>query len=174
MSTVLFAALGTSHIAVTPVASEIELIREYCQNHDIDSSGVQFVAERSGAALPALESVALDLLFIDGSHGFPAPIVDWYFGAAMLRKSGLLVVDDVGLPAVRLLIDFLDADQRWVRHERHKTWGSWARLSSGSLDEDWWEQAFYSLPVAATDVPRAVGAFVMRRVRSVRRKARAT
>lgn len=53
--------------------------------------------------LPTLNSYA-DLCLIDGGHGFPTPYVDFYFMNRLLRKGGLLIVDDIQLPAPRELV----------------------------------------------------------------------
>src|SRR3546814_19856741 len=68
------------------------------------------------ATLPPLESAGTerDRVLIDGSHAFPLPMVDCFYGASLLVAGGTLVVDDVNLPAVRVLKRFLDQDPRWV------------------------------------------------------------
>jgi predicted O-methyltransferase YrrM len=154
LSTVLFAALRTQHTCITPSPAEEDRIRAYCSSRAIDLSRVNFVIQPSSVALPRLDRAPLDLVLIDGAHGFPVPIVDWFYAGALLRQSGVLVLDDVGLPAVALVRDFLDADQRWVRQQWAPTWGAWARIASGELSEDWWEQPFYALPLRVVDVPR--------------------
>jgi predicted O-methyltransferase YrrM len=95
--------------------------------------------------LPTIErsGEVRDLVLIDGSHGFPLPMVDWFYGAATLREGGILVVDDVNLAAVRALRGFLDQDPRWEPLAGTDKWRAWRRLHSGTLLEDWTEQVFY-------------------------------
>jgi hypothetical protein len=49
----------------------------------------------------------LDLVFIDGSHGYPLPVIDWFYGAGLFRRGGVVVLDDVQLPQVESLIENL-------------------------------------------------------------------
>jgi hypothetical protein len=156
LSTVLFAALGTEHICITPSADEVARITAYCNEHAIDGSLIRFILEPSDRALPSLEDDALDLVFVDGAHGFPMPAVDWLYAGRRLRRGGVLVMDDTHLPAVRIVADYLDADQRWSLQARGPTWGAWMRLHVAELSEDWWEQPFYRLPLTVSEVPKRV------------------
>ena len=93
--------------------------------------------------LPRLTGPSLDLVLVDGGHGFPAPIVDWYYAASRLRQGGVVILDDLQLPQVRLgLHEFLAADPRWERVEATQKWAAYRRLTDGLLREEWREQAF--------------------------------
>src|ERR671921_263937 len=102
------AGLGVVHTCVTPSQSEADRIIAYCAGHGISTESLTFEIGCSDEVLPRLRSEpALDLVFIDGNHGFPTPMVDWYFAASRLKPGGLLVLDDVALPAVSHLRRFL-------------------------------------------------------------------
>ena len=82
-------------------------------------------------------------MFIDGCHGFPVTIIDWFYGAGRLRRNGVVVFDDVQLPQVSLLIEtFLAPDDRWQELETTPKWAAYRRLSEGLLSEDWSKQIF--------------------------------
>jgi len=148
VSTVLFAAWGCDHLAVVPFAEEVAVIEDYCDDHQIDRSSLAFDLRPSEIALPTLERPSLDLVFIDGGHGFPLPIIDWFYGAALLRKGGVVVFDDVQLHQVRLLIDtFIEPDPRWERLAGTDKWCAFRRLTEGSLSEGEWVQPFFPSPV---------------------------
>lgn len=74
-STVVFAAAGASHTAISPDPQEHDLVREYCKRIGIDDSPLTFVAGFSEDVLPSLLSRerTLDVAFIDGAHSFPLP-----------------------------------------------------------------------------------------------------
>jgi hypothetical protein len=74
---------------------------------------VTFHIGLSQEVLPGLDPRPLDLVLIDGAHGFPYPILDWWFLAPRLRVGGLLIVDDAYLPPVGVLVDFLRAQAAW-------------------------------------------------------------
>lgn len=146
ISTVLFAAWGTRHRCVTPRQEEAEAITAYCRSHGIPIDGVTFDISPSAEALVPSPKEPLDLVFIDGNHGFPHPILDWYFAAGGLRRGGRVVLDDVQLPAVKVLQHFVDQDPRWSAVERTAKWAAYERTDEWSLLEDWYMQPFYHLP----------------------------
>ena len=112
-STVVFAAAGTDHEAVTPDPAEEERIRAECERRGISSERVSFRIGLSHEVLPMLPQRQLDLVLIDGAHGFPYPILDWWYLAPRLRVGGLMLVDDCYMQPVAALVDFLRADESW-------------------------------------------------------------
>lgn len=146
LSTLLFAALGATHTYVTPLPAEAHRIEDYCRSRGIDTGSLTLVVGRSEDVLPTLDPTPLDLVLIDGCHGFPAPILDWFYAAARLRRQGILVVDDVHLPAVASLVGVLDRDPRWTVLRRSRKWVAYRRVDDGPLGQDWFEQPFLRLP----------------------------
>jgi hypothetical protein len=148
LSTVLFTALGAHHTAVTPAQHEAERIVSYCRDHGIDAGNLRFEIGFSEEVLPSLDrEEQFDLVMVDGNHGFPTPILDWYFAGSRLRPSGRLIMDDVSLPAVAHLCAFMDRDPRWSADRHAGKWNAYRRLSEGDLRQDWFEQPFYGRPV---------------------------
>jgi predicted O-methyltransferase YrrM len=147
LSTILFAALGAEHTCVTPAQVEVDRIVEYCRQEEIDISRVAFEIGSSDEVLPRLLSgAAIDLAFVDGCHGFPTPTIDRYYAGSRLRQGGLLVVDDVALPAVAEVCGFIDLDPRWAASRRTGKWAAYRRVDAGGLRQDWFEQPFFRRP----------------------------
>jgi Methyltransferase domain len=149
VSTALFAAWGCDHLAIVPYADEAKSIEAYCSEMGIDTSRLTFDLRASEFALPSLAErgpAPLDLVFIDGAHAFPFPVIDWFYGAGMLRRGGVVVFDDVQLPAVVSLLDsYVDPDDRWRPMEMASgKWRAYRRLSEGSLSEHESRQEFYT------------------------------
>ena len=160
LSTALFAALGCEHTCVTGSWDEVERLRTYCDLKGFDTAHVRFEAGGSHAALPRmLDDGELDLVLVDGGHGYPTPILDWFYAGYRLRPGGVALIDDVHLPAVRSLLQFLDRDPRWPALERNDKWHAYERRSSGPLVEDWTDQPHYVVhpPGLRSFVRRAVG-----------------
>jgi Methyltransferase domain len=111
-STVVFASRGSRHTAISPRATEHEAIRAYCDAQGIDVSGVTFVAEPSHKAL-ARESEPIDVALIDGAHGFPYPVLDWFEIQGRLRERGMLLVDDSHIPTINMLVRYLRHSSDW-------------------------------------------------------------
>jgi predicted O-methyltransferase YrrM len=148
VSTVLFAAWNCDHLAVVPDADEATAIENYCDGQGIPRCSLAFDIRPSEIALPTLARSALfDLVFIDGCHGFPSPIIDWFYGAGLLRKGGVVVFDDIQLPQVGwFLKTFIESDQRWETVARTSKWAAFRRLSDGPLGEEWFDQPFFPTP----------------------------
>jgi hypothetical protein len=150
ISTALFAVWGCSHTCVVYNQVEVDVMRTWAAERSIALDDVTFVVGSSADVLPGLESPAeLDVMFVDGNHGFPAAILDWYYGAGRLVDGGAAVFDDIQLASVRLgLFEFLDADPRWEPVALTEKWAAVLRRSSGSLGEDWPDQPFLNSPPA--------------------------
>ncbi|QEC46875.1 class I SAM-dependent methyltransferase [Baekduia soli] len=113
ISTALFAVWGTRHTCVVGDRREVDILVEWAAARDIDLGAMTFEIGMSDAVLPRLEPTELDLVFIDGGHAFPMAIIDWYYGAGRLCEGGIVVLDDVQLPSVRLgLFEALERDPR--------------------------------------------------------------
>jgi hypothetical protein len=112
-STMVFAASGAAHHAVTPAQDEERRIRDACAARGIDDSRVTFHIGRSHEVLSALETPALDLVLLDGAHGFPYPILDWWHLAPRLKVGGRMLLDDAYLPAVASVVDYARAADAW-------------------------------------------------------------
>lgn len=69
---------------------------------------VRFEQADSALALPRLvqEEETFDLGFVDGGHTFELAFLDIYYMTRLVRPGGVIVVDDVGLPAVQAAIGF--------------------------------------------------------------------
>jgi Methyltransferase domain len=112
-STIVFAACGAAHEAITPDSAEEERVRRQCASLGVDSSGVTFRIGPSHDVLPGWEPRPLDLVLIDGAHGFPYPILDWWQLAPHLRVGGTMLLDDAYLPAVTAVVDFVRDSPAW-------------------------------------------------------------
>lgn len=147
ISTALFAAWGADHTCVVGSAVEIEMLRDWLDERGWSADRIAFLVGSSDDVLPALRPEPFDLMLIDGCHGFPFPALDWYYGARWLKAGGILVFDDLQIPAVAATIGwFLDLDPRWEELARNERWAAYRRLSEGPLSEEWTEQLFLGDP----------------------------
>lgn len=112
-STLVFAAAGAVHEAVTPDPDEEERIRRDCAARGIDASGVTFRIGPSHEVLARWEPRPLDLVLVDGAHGFPYPILDWWHLAPHLKVGGTLLLDDAYLPAIDAIVEFARGSDAW-------------------------------------------------------------
>jgi precorrin-6B methylase 2 len=142
ISTVLLTTIGATHTSVVGFATESDRMRKHLDARGIVHDRTTFAIGWSDEILPTLAETPLDLVLIDGGHGFPTPIIDWYYAAGRLRQGGLLIIDDVNLPAVAMLVETLDKDPRWTTVESDGKWVALRRESEGGLREDWFRQPY--------------------------------
>ncbi|HSL65191.1 MAG TPA: class I SAM-dependent methyltransferase [Gaiellaceae bacterium] len=116
-STLVLAAGGAVHEAVTPDPEEERRIRAQAAERGIDDTRVTFLVGRSEEVLLAWEPRPLDLVLLDGAHGFPYPILDWWHLAPHLRVGGTMLLDDAYLPAVAAIVDHARTSPAWELDE---------------------------------------------------------
>src|SRR6185503_13112859 len=119
-------------------------IRAHCEAAGVPLDTVEFVVAASERALPGLERHDLDLVLIDGRHGFPAPMLDWYYTASMLRVGGLLVLDDTQLWTVRLVCDVLRREPEWRLHCELPRTTVFVKLAENAENKEWTDQRHVS------------------------------
>jgi predicted O-methyltransferase YrrM len=137
-STLVFAAAGAVHEAVTPSADEEARFRAQCESRGIDGSNVAFRLGLSHEVLPTLEPRELDLVLIDGAHGFPYPTLDWWLVAPRVRIGGRVLLDDAYMPPVRVLLDAMRASPAWEVEDAASFRTAVVRkVADGLPDFDW-------------------------------------
>jgi hypothetical protein len=146
-STVVFAAAGTRHLAISPDPGEHDRTLAYCTDHAISTDGLRFIAQPSDVALmDDWEPEPLDLVLIDGAHGFPFPALDWYLTATHLRVGGLIVLDDAYLPSVHVVVRFLRSSTSWQQESAIGYRTVAFRKLASDLSYDWVGSAFDQRP----------------------------
>ena len=114
----MLAAGGAVHEAITPVAAEEGAVRRACDERGIDSAALTFHIGLSHDVLARWQARPLDLVLIDGAHGFPYPILDWWFVAPHVRRSagGSCSTTPTCRP-VGAIVDFARASPAWELEE---------------------------------------------------------
>jgi hypothetical protein len=143
-STVVFAAAGATHTAISPSADEHERVRHYCRRIGVNDSRINFVVGLSDDVLPSLlgRDRTLDVAFIDGAHSFPFPEVDWYYIARALKIGGRLVLDDVPIPAVAPLFRHMTLEPNWRLDGVFDDRSAGFTLLAPPAPEEWSSQPF--------------------------------
>ncbi|HEX8854416.1 MAG TPA: class I SAM-dependent methyltransferase [Thermoleophilaceae bacterium] len=142
-STVVFAAAGATHTAVSPDPGEHEAIRAWCAAEGISREKVTFIPASSHTALQEKwQPQPLDLVLIDGAHSFPFPVLDWFFTAPHLKPGARVLVDDAYQPAVNVLARYLRRSDHWELEEvlGHRT-PAFRLVGDEALAFDWDDHA---------------------------------
>jgi hypothetical protein len=115
-TTVVFAASGARHNVVTPDAEEVERVSTFCEERGIPLDHVNFIVGSSDRVLADWDQT-LDLVLVDGAHRVPFPFLDWHYTAPWLKVGGHLFLDDLPIPSVALLYEFLCGEVDWELEE---------------------------------------------------------
>jgi predicted O-methyltransferase YrrM len=87
----------------------------------------------------------LDIVLIDGPHGYPWPDMEYARLYPHLRPGSLLIVDDIHIPTIRHMFDFLAEDEMFRLLEVFRTTAIFARTEAPTLPPEadgWWVQKY--------------------------------
>jgi hypothetical protein len=142
-STVVFASQGARHKAISPDGEEHERIRDYCMGNGIDTSSLETIVGSSDDVLPTLgRERSYDFILIDGDHTFPLPVVDWHYAARILKIGGMVLMDDVPIPAVLPVFSHMDLEPNWRLVATPDNRAAVFTLIAPPTAYDWKEQPF--------------------------------
>jgi hypothetical protein len=79
----------------------------------VSSEHVTFEIGYSHEVLPRLAGQPLDLALLDGAHGFPYPVLDWWHVASRLSVGGRILMDDAYMPPVTAVVDYVRSSTAW-------------------------------------------------------------
>jgi predicted O-methyltransferase YrrM len=102
---------GGRHVAVDPFQQKswndagLRTLREAGVEDLVD-----VIEEESQLALPRLvaEGCEFDFAFVDGDHRFEGVFLDLYYMTRLVKPGGLVVVDDMWMPAVRTAVAYVE------------------------------------------------------------------
>ena len=160
-TTVLLSQLSPDHtVFAVDAGGSITAAR----NHPRFRAGaVRFVEGPTQLTLPRHQFEGpLDLALIDGPHGYPFPDLEYYYLYPQLKPGALLVLDDVHIPTVRHIFDFLSEDDMFRLEEVAGETAFFRRTDAPTfspLCDGWWEQRYntarFPLPAPGAPGPAA-------------------
>lgn len=113
----------------------------------LNKDSIEFIIGPSQRTLPAyVFTEPVHFALIDGPHGFPFPCLDYYYIYPNLAAGALLVLDDIWIPTIHHLFEFLAVDEMFKLVEviEDKT-AFFRRSDSPAFDpycDGWWLQKF--------------------------------
>lgn len=111
---------GVRHVAIDPFQ---ETRFSNCGLGAIEEAGVkdllEFYPEESQIVLPRLlgEGRSFDLAFVDGNHRFDGVFVDLVYLSRLVRRGGIIFVDDYQLPGIARAVSFFARNLGWTIEE---------------------------------------------------------
>jgi len=86
-----------------------------------------------------------DVVFIDGPHGYPFPELEYYYFYQHINVGGLFIIDDVNIPTIGRLADFLAEDEMFELVSLVRTTAVFRRTNAKLFDprgDGWWTQRY--------------------------------
>ncbi len=148
-STLLFSAISERHTCFTLGTednADANSLTAVQQSPLFNAGTVEFILGPSQRTLPAHNfDHPLQLAFIDGPHGYPFPEMEYYFLYPHLQENGLLIVDDIHIPTIARLCDFLKEEAMFEHMGDVMTTAFFRRTSAplfNQYGDGWWLQNY--------------------------------
>src|ERR1044071_1229635 len=146
-STLLLSHLSEHHLCFSlDDAKNSKSLEQAASSDLLKTDSVEFVVGPSQTTLLAHTfNEPLQLAFIDGPHGYPFPELEYWKLYPHIETGGLLIVDDIHIPTIRNLFDFLREDEMWKLLETVGKTAFFERTSAKTLSplgDHWWLQKY--------------------------------
>lgn len=96
--------------------------------------------------LPSFQhDIKYDAVLIDGPHGYPFPEMEYYSFYPHIRTGGLLLIDDVNIPTIARLADFIYEDEMFDFVALCAATAIFRRTDAPTFDpkgDGWWSQRY--------------------------------
>lgn len=92
----------------------------------------------------------LQVALIDGPHGYPFPDLEYYYLYPHLETGALLILDDIHIPTVHNLFQFLRRDAMFDLNEVVRRTAFFTRTSAPTFNQfgdGWWQQRYNARPL---------------------------
>ena len=103
----------------------------------------------------------LQLALIDGPHGYPFPDLEYDYLYPHLEEGALLIVDDIQIPTITNLFEFLKADEMFSLQEVVETTAFFRRTAAETFPptgDGWWTQRYNTRALEADEAELLVEA----------------
>ena len=162
-STILFSHLSRHH-TVFAVDGGTNSIRGIESSPLLRRDVVSFVEGPTQVTLPQYTfTERLQLALIDGPHAYPFPDLEYYYFYPHLDRDALLIVDDIHIPTIANMFDFIRVDDMFDLQEVVETTAFFRRTAAPTFSpvSDGWsgqrynKRAFESTPAEACEGPQS-------------------
>jgi tetratricopeptide (TPR) repeat protein len=148
-STILFSNLARQHRVFALDDRDLAGRSSVTYFHDCPLSRPERVDWVFGPTQRTLPSFAdhrpYDVILLDGPHGYPFPELEYLFLYPHLKEGGFLILDDVHIPTIGRLGDFIAEDEMFEFVTLVDATAVFRRTSAPTFDpcgDGWWTQHY--------------------------------
>jgi hypothetical protein len=154
-TTIFFSQMSPNHHVYTlndstHENSSLSFVRE-CP--EFVATNVRFIFGLTQVTMTSqMPAGVLDVAMIDGPHAYPFPEMEYFHIYPNLRRGALLIIDDLHIPTIHRLYEFLREDEMFSRLAEVGTTGFLRRTDKPTLPspleggwehlDGWWKQNF--------------------------------
>ena len=143
-TTLLFSHISQDHTVFSVDAgNSISVVRN---SPLLNQSTVEFIEGPTQLTLPSYTfKNKLQLAFIDGPHGYPFPDMEYFRIYPQLEENSLLIIDDIQIPTIHHLFDFLKEDDMFSLIDVVENTAFFVRtnaLTFATTEDGWWLQNY--------------------------------
>ena len=101
---------------------------------------VEHHAEFSEIALPQFlkEGRTFDLGFIDGNHRFDAVLLDLFYLGRLVRRGGIVILDDYNMPGIKRAVSFFLTNLGWTVEDTIEDYAIVLRTALQADKREYW------------------------------------
>lgn len=175
-SSLLFSHLAHRHL-VFAMDDGNGSVRRVQESPLLKPGVVEFIEGPTQKTVPAYDfSEPLQMVMLDGPHGYPFHHLEYYYVYPHLAEGGVLIVDDIDIPSIYDMYRFLKRDDMFALIEVVHTTAFFRRTAApvfNPLADGWWLQGYNKrkkivdwnpLSVATALVPRSIRKALLRRL----------
>ena len=147
-STLLFSHLSRHHKVFAMDVDQNGNFKKVQNSPFLNSISVEFIEGPTQRTLPQHRfDHQIEAALIDGAHGYPFPELDYYFIYPLLKPGGILIVDDIQIPTIRNMFNFLKRDEMFSLIEVVRNTAFLRRTERPTFDPygDNWEFQNYNM-----------------------------
>lgn len=189
-TTLLLSHLSAHHtVFAQDDSGEYESLKVVRESPILRRERVEFVLGPSQRTLPRHEfKDKLQLVLIDGPHGYPFPELEYYYLYPELSEGGLLILDDINIPTIFNLFAFMREDRMFALIDVVETTAFFRRTGEQLFDpfgDGWWLQEYNRKRFPVRDsavkystsmklkylVPEPLKSFLKKTMRSIKARA---
>ncbi|HLX68002.1 MAG TPA: class I SAM-dependent methyltransferase [Verrucomicrobiae bacterium] len=141
-TTLLFSHLSQNHEVFA--VDDGQSISRVKNSNLFNSKTVTYIEGPSQVTLPRHTFKAkLQIVLIDGPHGYPFPDLEYYYFYPQIVTGGLLLVDDINIPSIQRMFEILKADEMFELLEVVEYTAFFRRTKAPLIDplgDNWWLQ----------------------------------
>ncbi len=143
-STLFFSQISQNHVVFAiNVGDSLSRVRE---SSLFDTDCVEIVEGPTQQTLPAYTfTKKVQVALIDGPHGYPFPELEYYYIYQYLDTNGLLIIDDINIPSIKNMAEFLKKDEMFEWSGTVGKTAFFKRTAAPLFDplgDGWWDQGY--------------------------------